>query len=184
MGNIIPLKELSERQINRLKNIYLSSFPEDERRPWNMLLSMAVNPGHPLTLFTIADEGGEAIGLITMWRFDCFVYIEHFAIDERYRGRGLGGKVLTETKLSTQLPIVLEVEPVGGNYGATAQRRVDFYRRYGFTDFPDFEYIQPPYIDSQRSVKLMLMSTDRKIDLNKVSTILRKEVYGVDAGKQ
>jgi len=182
MNHIINDKPLSSSAAETLERVYLSSFPDGERRDWCDLRSKADDRSHPLSLYTITDDSGVPVGLITVWNFSEFFYVEHFAVDSAARGGGLGGRALDETlaMLGNGKPVVLEVEPPTGGYGPVAERRVGFYRRHGFTDFPHYNYIQPPYSPGLPSLPLMLMSTCAGVDLDMVSATLHREVYGVD----
>lgn len=123
-----------------LRCLYEDSFPPEERRPWDALASLPDN----FSVYGITC-GGTVTGLITLWRFEGeMVYIEHFAVDPAMRGSGIGKSVLAAVRrMASPLPVILEVEPEGST--PEAARRLGFYRRNGFIDFPEFNYIQPPY---------------------------------------
>ncbi len=98
----------------KLEEIYMTSFPADERREWALVERLADDPSSPMTMLKITDGGGRAAGLLTIWRFDGLSYIEHFAVDSSRRGSGLGSKVLSRVvKAEMPVPIVIEVEPPG-----------------------------------------------------------------------
>lgn len=163
----------------KLEEIYMTSFPADERREWALVERLADDPASPMTMLKITDSGGRAAGLLTIWRFDGLSYIEHFAVDSSRRGSGLGSKVLSQVvKAEMPVPIVIEVEPPGDPaYGPMAARRVDFYRRHGFTAFEDFDYVQPPYAPGLKEVVLMLMATRDDVDLGRAASLIHRHVY-------
>lgn len=181
MKHILNDKPLSALVAEFLERVYLSSFPDGERRDWCDLRGKAADRSHPMTLYTLTDASGAPVGLITVWYFEEFSYVEHFAVAPAARGGGIGGRALDEllAMLGNGKPVVLEVEPVSGGYGPVADRRVAFYRRHGFIDFPEYSYVQPPYSPGLPSLPLMLMSTSAAIDLDVVSATLHREVYGV-----
>lgn len=162
-------------KIDCVKEIYLSSFPEEERRPWDEVIRLTDTVGGPFGFYLI-NCGNRPVGLITAWSFPGFTYIEHFAVLSSRRGSGIGAKVLKMFVRQQHVPVVLEVEPASA--GDLARRRIAFYERCGFHAFPDFEYIQPPYSPSLPSVRLMLMATSAKIDLAQVAAVLHQRVYG------
>ena len=168
-------------ELNVLRDIYVESFPPEERRPWNDIVALSADPTHPLRLYAITDGCDKAVGLMTVWRFEGFSYIEHFAVSSAMRGCGIGGKVLDEvlTMCHSGETVVLEVEPLTEAYGEMARKRIDFYKSHGFVDFPHYKYVQPPYSRDLPPLELMLMSTSRDLDLDAVSEILHREVYGV-----
>lgn len=163
----------------KLEEIYVASFPVDERREWALVERLADDPASPMTMLKITDGEGRAAGLLTIWRFDGLSYIEHFAVDSSRRGSGLGSEVLSQVvKAEMPVPIVIEVEPPSDPaYGPMAARRVDFYRRHGFTAFEDFDYVQPPYAPGLNEVALMLMATRADVDPERATSLIHRHVY-------
>ena len=88
----------------KLEEIYMTSFPADERREWALVERLADDPSSPMTMLKITDGGGRAAGLLTIWRFDGLSYIEHFAVDSSRRGSGLGSKVLSRV-VKAEMPV-------------------------------------------------------------------------------
>lgn len=160
--------------LTRLQDIYVESFPPEERRPWPQLLERAFDDSDSFILYAITD-GDIVAGLVTVWHLQAARYIEHFAIALEYRGKGTGTSVLAMLVSMSPLPMLLEVEPAAT--GDTARRRIDFYRRNGFIGHPDFDYIQPPYAPGLPAVPLMLMTTG-KVNLQSAATELFSTVYG------
>lgn len=155
-------------------NIYLQSFPQEERRPVENL-GEQIADGR-IILHIAVEENGDILGMLTSWDFGTFCYIEHFAIDSARRNGGLGSRILEYfCNKICQRPVLLEVEPDGTS--PEAQRRIDFYRRNGF-EIIDKTYIQPAYTQSQPSLPLWLMSTT-PIDTVSATITLHSEVYAV-----
>jgi len=164
-----------------LHELYFKSFPPEERRPWDMLLKSADDSNHPLSLLKIIDSENRTAGFMTRWHLSGFTYIEHFAINPQMRGCGIGAAAMSALIAAEgRTPVVLEAEPAdNGDVYPMAQRRIAFYRRLGFIDFPQFEYFQPPYSPALPKVKLTLMSTSADIDLEMISSIIHHQVYGI-----
>ncbi len=159
--------------LNRLQDIYIEAFPPEERRPWPQLLERAFDNSDSFILYAIMD--GEIVaGLVTVWHLRSARYIEHFAIEPEYRGNGAGTAVLAMLVSMSPQPLLLEVEPA--HTGDTARRRIGFYRRNGFTDHPDFNYIQPPYAPGLPPVPLTLMTTG-EVNLQSAADELFSTVY-------
>ena len=118
-----------------------------------------------------------ALGLLTTWSFDEFVYVEHFAISSSLRSQGYGTEVLSTFIQSQQKPLILEAEPPTDE---TTRRRIRFYERHGLTLF-DFPYMQPAYTAESQPVPLCLMGTlDPSVTpLAQVSRVLHSKVYEV-----
>lgn len=158
-----------------LREIYMESFPPEERRPWEKIVSPDA-PDSP-RLRVIRDESdGTAAGLVTTWEFPDFIYIEHLAVDSRMRGRGTGALAL-KALAGCGKPLVLEVEPESEADPMTG-RRIAFYRRNGF-DMLDYPYIQPPYSPGLPWVPLRLMTTaPGSVSAAEISDLLHRSVYG------
>lgn len=168
----ITLSPPSAGRLPALRQLYLDSFPPEERRPWEEI----ADPSRLPRLLAIVLSDGSTAGFVTIWPFAAFTYIEHLATDPGLRGRGIGAQVMAA--LSTaHAPLLLEVERPAG-LGSIEARRIGFYRRCGL-HLLDHDYIQPPYAPGLPSVPLLLMSTDPALDAPAAAATLHREVYGV-----
>ena len=171
--NVQLTTELSAADLALLEKIYMASFPEEERRPW----AQVCNPEKEACprLYAILSDGKIA-GLVTLWRFDRFAYVEHLAIDSSLRGSGIGSETikLIIEEINSQ-PLVVEIEPPCAEQPETISRH-NFYKRLGFSTI-DTGYIQPPYSPELPSVQLHLMATTVLPPLS-TSATLHREVYG------
>lgn len=162
-----------------VSELYLEAFPPEERRDLAAWQSLADLHGFPFSCLGIYD-GTKCLGFITIWAFDDFVYVEHFALHPDCRGGGWGSKTIN--RIAGQVegkPIILEVEPPCDDI---TRRRVRFYERAGF-HLCDRPYMQPPYRPTGCPFPLCLMAT--KLDFliehfEHVVTTLHREVYGVE----
>lgn len=159
-----------------LERHYHDSFPPDERRDWNELLELTRHPH--FNLYCIIHSN-VPVGLITLWEWPEFTFIEHFAIDNVFQGKGIGSKVMNHLKQEASAKIILETEEPS-TYDA--KRRIAFYNRFGFNVCGE-EYYQPPYSLDKKAVKMLLMSYPDTIAKNEFIIIrskLYKEVYQVN----
>ncbi len=160
--------------------LYKSAFPEEERRPVEKWLSLVGTTRFSLLELRQPDAGGTSsfIGLLTIWNFSSFVYVEHFAVSPELRGMGWGAVAIAVLKKRYgTLPIVLEVEPPESH---TAKRRVRFYERQGFV-LSIQPYLQPPYVPNGRWLPLCLMSTASawvEQRFSAVKSVIYEQVYG------
>ena len=118
----------------------------------------------------------KALGLLTTWHFEEFIYIEHFAIDPSLRSQGYGSEALKAFIKEQCKPIILEAEPPTDELSI---RRIHFYERSGFV-LHDYPYMQPAYTEDSHSVELRLMSCQlsSSLPLEHISHTLHREVYG------
>ncbi len=155
--------------------IYEEAFPEDERRSLPQQMELLDNP---LYHFLPLRYDCALAGFIAWWDLDGFVFIDHFAIDAKLRGKGLGGKFLVDFLAQQSLEAVLEVEKPSS---MEAKKRIAFYERLGF-HLNEYDYLQPPFSKDKKSVPLLLMSHPSRLDkksFEKTKSELYKKVYSV-----
>lgn len=143
-----PLHTSSEQKI--IQELYEDAFPKDERREFEEILQLARM--EELSVWDIRYNE-RSIGIISVWIFKGFAYIEHFAIDKTWRGKGFGTCVFRDIYRLFQGKIILEVEPPSNE---KAKQRIRFYEQSGMT-MTDYVYIQPPYSPKQNPVPLKIM---------------------------
>lgn len=162
-----------------VENLYLSAFPEEERREVN-LQRTNIDSNNRLTCYLIEADGALA-GFFTSWDMGNFRYIEHLAVSPEMRCSGVGGKALAEAFAGPLAgkPIVIEVELPLENL---SRRRIDFYKRINFKLW-EKQYIQPPYDKSKQSgleMRLMVRgSMEETKDFKEIQQVLYREVYGI-----
>ena len=136
---------------------------------------------HSYSYRILEDEKGSFLGFLAVWDLGKFRFVEHFAVNEKARGKGIGGKALQMWMQESSTPVVLEVEPPETE---TAQRRIGFYQRMGMC-LNHFPYLQPAMQEGQPPIPLQIMSWPKPIsqeDFSPWQQILYREVYG--AGKK
>ncbi|MDP2889227.1 MAG: GNAT family N-acetyltransferase [Bacteroidota bacterium] len=172
MIKLIPVSNSLELTED-LKQIYVGSFPPDERRDWQKMKELLQHSGFILNKVL---EDQELVGLITVWNIPNFVFIEHFAILESKREKGIGGQALKQVIAENLKPIIVEVEePVTDD----ARRRIAFYESAGFS-VCDGIYYQPPYSPDKNKVKMLLMSFPERVlppEFDEIQTRIYREVY-------
>jgi hypothetical protein len=156
------------------KQIYESSFPEDERRDWNQLLELFGNKQ-----FSLNEIYHQArfLGFITFWDLEEFSFIEHFAIQTSEQGKGYGTLAINQVLSMNSKPVILEVEEP---FMETARKRILFYERLNFS-VNNQSYFQPPYSLDKNSVKMLLMSYPSEIetsDFERIKAQIHDSVYG------
>jgi len=155
--------------------LYESAFPPDERR--DLERQKALFARSEYRLFAAVD-GGELVGLLSLWEFSDFVFMEHLAVDEKLRGKGIGTFIMNEYMKACGKRILLEVEPPRTR---VQKKRVAFYQKLGFVLNP-YPYIQPPYGPEKNPVPMFIMSHPAALDESGFSDARRKihaVVYGL-----
>jgi ribosomal protein S18 acetylase RimI-like enzyme len=163
----------SDQFEDELKHLYVNSFPADERRDWEQLQGLANTSS--FKFYKILDDN-LLVGLITLWQWPDLTFIEHFAVVESLRGKGIGKEAIRLIIKDISHTVVLEVEEP---HTESARRRINFYNRLGFHTCQD-TYYQPPYHKEKNAVKMMLMSYPEsltKYHFNSIRARLYKEAY-------
>ncbi len=158
----------------RVYHLLSSALPQNEMRTRSEQEKLLDDNRYVLLC---AIEEDTIIGFIALWQFAEFIFIEHFAIDEFMRGKGIGGEMLDYLKGEFNLPIVLEVELPGST--AEASRRIEFYKRHGF-HLNEYEYFQPPMQEGFELLPLKIMSSPLPLSEDEFKSVKRnlyKDVY-------
>ena len=168
------LKKLTNDGFASVYNIMEDSFPSNEIRSYIGQLNLLQNPDYSLF---VKEQNGEIVGFIATWDLGDFTFVEHFAVSEKHRGKGLGSEILSKIK-DVSDPLVLEVEPPTD---LKTRKRIAFYEKNGLI-YHDFYYVQPAMENGKDEVELKIMST-QKLDINgfeKVKRTLYKKIYQRD----
>ena len=161
-------------------SVYMNSFPADEKR--TLIQQKKLFKRKEYSLFAVLEKQ-KFLGFLSTWDFDSFLFIEHFAVKEGLRGRGMGTKILQEFILlqkAKNKKIILETERPNAN--PAAKKRIVFYERLGFKLCLE-NYIQPPYSMKKKPVPLFLMQHGKKISSDEFIDIrekLYRIVYGLN----
>lgn len=164
--------------------IYENSFPENERRSIENI-ERQIDSNNDYNFFVVLDNDFP-VGMAVVWVIERrFIYIEHLAIAEDRRSVGIGSKAMKLLMDKSPFPIIIEVEKktldMTGEQVKNCERRLDFYRQFGFK-LSEGEYIQPPYSKTLQPVPMNLMELDGNLletDFEGVKKAIYKTVYKV-----
>ena len=158
------------------ENLLVSSFPEQERRELAQYREIVLHV-ETFAAHIILTEN-QPSGLINIWNFDNFIFIEHFAIAPEMRNKGIGQQALKIISENQNLPIVLEVELPNDEI---SQRRIKFYEREGFR-LLEYQYKQPPYREGDNFIPMKLMAYQNRnteIDMDRIQATIYRNVYNL-----
>jgi ribosomal protein S18 acetylase RimI-like enzyme len=168
------LKRLTNDGFDAVYEIMERSFPRNEIRSKSGQFALLKKDEYSLLAY---ENEGEIIGFISVWDLGEIAFVEHFAIDEKHRGRGVGSAMLGEVFTLYSAPIVLEVEPPTDE---KTKKRIGFYERNGLV-FHDYYYVQPSMEKGRYEVELKIMCSqvlDRE-NFEKVRAKLYAKIYKV-----
>lgn len=81
---------------SQIKEIYEKSFPKEERFPFWILVQCAKENNVHLYAILNEDNPNEVIGMYFTVEYDNIQYLMYLAIDEAYRNKEYGSKVLKD----------------------------------------------------------------------------------------
>lgn len=146
----ISVNSAADPLIPFVKDLYVSAFPQKERREWDLLAGMIGTV--PEMRLQVIMEKEEPIGFMVTWKLKNWCFLEHFAISPAQRGKKHGENVMQDFIKDSR--VLLEVEPP---VSEDAQRRINFYRRVGLVCL-SIPYLQPPYKKTGKPYDMVLMS--------------------------
>ncbi len=129
----ISLKRVNifSEDVERIKKLYCTAFPDDERAPMFMLLRRSGRKGVD---FWSLYADGEWFGFAYAITEDDLTYLFYLAVSEEKRGRGLGSKALSVLKMKyygNRFFLALEqLDETAENYPERLKRR-QFYINNG-----------------------------------------------------
>ena len=118
--------------MEKVKRLYHTAFPADERAPFSML--MRGEKKDNIDFFSCLD-GEEWIGLLYVVNYLDMSYIFYFAVDDDKRGRGYGTAILKGAQEKYKgRRLFLAIEELDEKYDNYSQRvsRLHFYENAGF----------------------------------------------------
>ena len=155
--------------------LYESAFPPDERRDMQGQKGIFKRDGY--AMFAALDAKNGFVGLLDTWEFAGFVFMEHLAVREQLRGKGIGTQILRRYMSACSKKVVMEVEKPQTE---VQKKRVAFYERLGFKS-NTHAYIQPPYGPGKKPVPMLLMSYPGTISAEEYP-LLRRDIHTVVYG--
>ncbi len=162
-----------EADFDNVYELLVASFPKGEYRSYDAQKRLIKNEKY--RIYALKNDG-VIDAIICVWVFSSFVYIENFAVHEKYRGTGIGSSMLNDIKARTNLEIVLEVEFPDSKI---KERRIEFYSKNGFI-LTDHKYVLPKISDSDEKILVNIMTSSQSMPYERFLEIrdeLMKSVY-------
>ena len=132
--------------------IYQSNFPSGEQRLLaDHIRALEDDRYHSMAIL----QGDHVVGILFYWRLPPFLFVEHLAIGEAFKGRGIGSDVLSLLKQQIGR-LILEIDPPDDEI---AVRRMHFYERDGFILNP-YLHVNLPLRIGEEALPLRIMTVD------------------------
>ena len=136
--------------------LYESAFPLHEKRD-KAAKARAFSHAH-YQLQAWFDEQ-QFIGMIGVWNFRDYSYIEHLAVNPLLRGQGYGKRMLSQF-LQQSPQTILEIDPLTTEI---AHKRLHFYQSLGFQVNP-FVHHHPTYHAGMDDHELIVLSYPHQLE--------------------
>ena len=179
----MEFRELTVKDYPAFLKLYNETFPADERRLFKNaehVANFVRLKGGKFAGFVYDDGGDDFLAFLTYWKFENYVYIEHFAVDPAHRSKNIGRMMLNHLFGTVGENVLIEVEKPTDD---ESRRRISFYEKNGFRLREDINYVQPPYSPEQSGVEMLLMTHgDVKLRDTRDLREMLTEVYNVDNG--
>ena len=131
---MIEIRRVQRKNTAKFKELYKSSFPDSERKPY--LLMKYWQYQKKMELYEISDNG-QFCGLFIIVVYKDIVLIDYLAVLPQLRGGGVGSKALEYArKMFDGKRIILEIETTKKPCEDLSQRikRKNFYLKNGLTE--------------------------------------------------
>jgi len=156
MLKIMPLDDDKSALFARVDALYESAFPLHEKRNYAAKIRAFNHANYQQQAWF---DGELFVGMIGMWDFGDYSYIEHLAVNDRLRGQGYGKRMLSQ--FLQQFPqTILEIDPLTTEI---AHKRLHFYQSLGF-QINHFPHFHPTYHEHLADHQLIVLSYPRQID--------------------
>ena len=171
------VEKFQNSDFDRFFELMSEAFPSIERRSYENQKELLYEDLYNIIINK--DKDHNINGFIANWQFNDFNFIEHFAVDSKKRGHGLGTSMLKEYLNKCNKPIFLEVEFPENDI---SKRRIEFYKQFGFY-LNEFDYVQPPMQKQHDFLPLKVMSYPKSVnetEFMKFKNIVYDRVYKIN----
>ncbi len=123
--------------LNKIEKLYYNSFPNNERKPFKLILDKCKQ--NKMELIAITGDSDEFLGLAITILYEDIVILDYFAISPNYRGKNIGSEALQKIfNLYEDKRLLLEIEDpdVVSENQAERIRRKSFYLKNNMTVMP------------------------------------------------
>ena len=124
------------KDVEEVRKFYDYSFPDDERMPYDRLLSM-VDDNH--VMYAWYDEE-KLVGMTFTFVFDQLAYLSYICIQKEEQNHGYGSKILNAIE-NMYSRIVVDIEQIKTEQAEEQIRRKQFYLRNSFHETGVFYFI-------------------------------------------
>lgn len=144
--------------VNQALDIYINSFPSNERHPIE-IIKERINKQKSVLYVGIEDHKVNCFALIWNLQESNFTLLDYFAVEEKQRNKGIGAQfynfLINEIRKLDRL-LILEVEKPEDEFDISKINRIQFYLKNKTQILKDTPYILPA-LDSTNNTEMVLM---------------------------
>ncbi|WP_165043159.1 GNAT family N-acetyltransferase [Dysgonomonas sp. ZJ709] len=156
LSKVHLIKDINDKWYDIFRPIYSTSFPIHEQRDTAQQIKAFESDRYSLEC-TI--ENSTLIAFIAYWEFEEYIYIEHFAVNDKLRGQNYGSLILHEFINKKEKTVLVEIDPLTDDISI---KRLRFYERLNF-NINEYDHYHPPYNKKYAPHKLVLLSHNHQI---------------------
>ncbi len=123
--------------LNKIESLYYISFPDNERKPFNLILDKCKSDD--MEVIAITGDNDEFLGLAITVLYKDIVILDYFAISMEQRGKNIGSEALRHifnTYKNKRLLLEIEDPDVLSENQIERIRRKSFYLKNNMTVMP------------------------------------------------
>lgn len=132
--NLKYIDYLVSKHKDKIKKLYMNSFPKDERFPFWILKHCSKEKN---VVFNVILESDKLIGMEYIINCENYAYLMYFAVDKNQRENGYGTKILEDLKKKYET-IILSIERPNKDLNDNSEKRKKFYLKNGFYETNKF----------------------------------------------
>ena len=187
------IRDIISREFEEAMKIYLSSFPENERCPMDILRERITSDKCILITGQIKKDIVFMALLYPLMGTSVLIG-DYLATDEKYRGRGIGemflkGLLASRRKMNFDR-FLIEIENPHLDSDEMKTRRLKFYRNAGMKEIKDIRYLLPPFLDKGPTEMILMINSFGGEDhlegeaLRRIIKQMYSELYGRHEGDE
>ena len=134
LKSLHPDDQAHQARLEQMETLYLSSFPKNERKPFQIICQKS---REGFTDLLSIEENGQFLGLAITISYEDKVILDYFAFAPQKRGKGYGStalKALLEFYEGRRMIIEIETTSQEADNLEERIRRKRFYHKNGITD--------------------------------------------------
>jgi hypothetical protein len=181
MIEFIKCNTSNETIVNEALDIYINSFPSNERHPLDVIRER-IKMQKSILYAGVEDNKVNCFALIWNLKESDFILLDYFAVEEKHRNKGIGTmfyNFLLKEISKIERFLILEVEKPKDKFDISKINRIKFYLRNKTQILNDTPYILPA-LDSTTNTEMILMIAEgqkcRELTNEKIKNLI-EQIY-------